>query len=130
MTIELEISELDDYAKCVEYINSKNNNQHITTKMIIKDCNVKPKIARKVLIRHSYTMLCKPNEYGSGKYINYKLYKKVNTEAIKRLCNNELKTKLKNFKDLNINNFIKNSLSELLYNKYRLNVNSNIINTL
>ena len=122
MTIELEISEIDDYAKCVEYINSKNNNQHITTKMIIRQCNVKPKTAHRALRQHSDTMLCNPHEYGSGKYVNYNLYKKVNTETIKILCNSEIKNKLKNDKELNKDNFIKNSLPELLYNKYRINI--------
>jgi hypothetical protein len=130
MPVELQISELDDYTKCIEYINSKNDNQHITTKMIIKNCHVQPKIANRVLRQHSDTMLCSPHEFGSAKYVNYNLYKKVNTETIKRLCNSEIKNKIKNVKEINKDNFIKNSLSELLYNKYRININSNIVDLL
>ena len=50
------------------------------------------------------------------------LNQKQLTETIKILCNSEIKNKLKNDKELNKDNFIKNSLPELLYNKYRINI--------
>lgn len=128
MTVELEISEIDDYSKCLEYINSKNN--HVTTKMIIRDCGVKPQIAHRALKQHTNTMLCSPHEFGSNKFVNYNLYKKVNRDTIKHLCETELSNKFKNFKESNKDNFIKNSLPQLLYNKYRINVDYNILKSL
>jgi len=127
MPVELQISELDNYSKCIEYINSKNDDQHITTKMISTDCKVTPKIAHRVLRTHNDTMLCSPTEFGSAKSVNYNLYKKVNTATIKSLCNNEIKNKFKNIKEMNKDSFIKNSLSQLLYNKYRINVKHSIL---
>ena len=128
MTVELEISEIDDYSKCVEYINSKKN--HVTTNMIIRDCSVKPKIANKAIKKHTDTMLCDPHEFGSNKFINYNLYKKVNSDNIKNICKKEFSNKFKNFKEKNKDNFIKNSLPQLLYNKYRINVDYNILKSL
>ena len=112
MTVELEISEIDNYTKCFEYINSKQN--HVTTKMIIRDCNVNLKTAHRALKTHTDTMLCSPHEFGSGKFVNYNLYKKVNHDTIKNICISEIKTKIKNFKELNKDNFIKNGLPILL----------------
>ena len=124
MPVELQISELDDYSKCIEYINSKNDDQHITTKMISRDCKVTPKIAHRVLRTHNDTMLCSPTEFGSAKSVNYNLYKKINSNTIKKTCEKELKLKL------NLNNkknFIMNNLPQILYNKYRINVQHNIL---
>ena len=53
--------------------------------MIIRDCRVKPKMAHKSLKEHKETMLCSPHEFGSGRFVNYNLYKKVNREFIKIL---------------------------------------------
>lgn len=126
MPVELQISELDDYSKCIEYINSKNDDQHITTKMISRDCKVTPKIAHRVLRTHNDTMLCSPTEFGSAKSVNYNLYKKINSNTIKKTCEKELKLKL------NLNNkknFIMNNLPQILYNKYRINVQHNILDS-
>ena len=130
MTVELAISELDDYTKCLEYINSKKH--HVTTKMIIRDCGVKHKIADRALKGHDETMLCDPSEFGSNKFANYNLYKKVNRDTIKHLCEKELKNKFKNFKDFKElkDTYIMSSLPELLYNKYRINVDYNILKSL
>jgi hypothetical protein len=131
MTVELAISELDDYTKCLEYINSKK--LHVTSKMIIRDCRVKPKIANRALKAHAETMLCSPHEFGSNKFVNYNLYKKVNRDTIKHLCEKELKNKFKVLnKDIKENKeqYINSSLPELLYNKYRIIVDYNILNSL
>ena len=148
MTIELEISEIDDYTKCLEYINSKQN--HITYNMVMKNCSVKPKIARRALNNHKETMLCEPSDFGSNKFINYNLYKKVSNETIKTIYETEFKHKLNILKKTNKEttenklkhnslkktkketneNYIKSCLPNLLYNKYRLHVDYSIINSL
>ena len=130
MTVELAISELDDYTKCLEYINSKKH--HVTTKMIIRDCGVKHKIADRALKGHDETMLCDPSEFGSNKFANYNLYKKVTRDTINHLCEKELKNKFKNFKDFKElkDTYIMSSLPELLYTKYRINVDYNILKSL
>jgi hypothetical protein len=150
MTVELEISEISDYAKCLEYINSKQN--HITYNMVIRNCNVKPKIAHRALNDHKETMLCEPHEFGSNKFINYNLYKKVGNETIKTIYDNEFKHKLNILKKTNKEttenefkhkhnilkkttketneNYVKSCLPQLLYNKYRLHVDYSIINSL
>ena len=148
MTIELEITEISDYAKCLEYINSKQN--HITYNMVMKNCSVKPKIARRALNNHKETMLCEPSDFGSNKFINYNLYKKVSNETIKTIYETEFKHKLNILKKTNKEttenklkhnslkktkketneNYIKSCLPNLLYNKYRLHVDYSIINSL
>ena len=148
MTVELEISEISDYNKCLEYINSKTN--HISSKMVIRNCNVKPKIAHRALNDHKETMLCEPSDFGSNKFINYNLYKKVSNETIKTIYETEFKHKLNILKKTNkettenklkLNslkkpkketneNYIKSCLPNLLYNKYRLHVDYSIINSL
>jgi len=148
MTIELEITEISDYAKCLEYINSKQN--HITYNMVMKNCSVKPKIARRALNNHKETMLCEPSDFGSNKFINYNLYKKVSNETIKTIYETEFKHKLNILKKTNKEttenklkhnslkktkketneNYIKSCLPNLLYNKYRLHVDYSVINSL
>ena len=148
MTIELEITEISDYYKCLEYINSKKN--HITYKMVMRNCNVKPKIAHRALNDHKETMLCEPSDFGSNKFINYNLYKKVSNETIKTIYETEFKHKLNILKKTNKEttenklkhnslkktkketneNYIKSCLPNLLYNKYRLHVDYSIINSL
>lgn len=127
MTVELEISELDDHSKCVEYINSKDT--FVTSKMLIRDCKVVPKLAHRVLRTHEHTMLSNPHDFGSGKYINRNLYKKVSLDEIKSVCERELKNlkKNKNMSDEKLNNYINSGLSHLLYNKYRLNIPREIL---
>ena len=94
MPVELEICEIDDYNKCLDYITSKQN--HVTYKMLVRDCNVKPKIIRRALQNHKETMLCDPIEHGSYKFTNKNLYKKVNKETIKIMCETELVNMNKN----------------------------------
>ena len=130
MTVELEISELDDYSKCVEYINSKDT--FVTSKMLIRDCKVVPKLAHRILRHHEHAMLANPHDFGSNKSINRNLYKKVSVDEMKSICENELKNlkKNKNVSDDRINNYINSGLSQLLYNKYRLNVPHEVLKSL
>ena len=147
MTIELEITEISDYAKCLEYINSKQN--HITYNMVMKNCSVKPKIARRALNDHKETMLCEPSDFGSNKFINYNLYKKVSNETIKTIYETEFKHKLNILKKTNKEtsetevkhkhnnlkktnketneNYTKSCLPQLLYNKYRIHLDYSIM---
>lgn len=98
MTVALEITELSDLAKCIEYINGVEG--HITVKMVSKHCNVKAKMAKYALRNHSNTMICNPFEYGSIKYKNYNLFKKISDEDKQIFCEHE-RSKLKQYKYLN-----------------------------
>ena len=117
MTVTLEITELSKYAKCIEYINGVVG--HITLRMVIKHCNVKPKLAKYALLNHNNTMLCSPFEYGSGKYKNYNLFKKISDEDKQTFCDNE-RSNLKKYKNLN-DNYLNYDFSNYLFKKYRIN---------
>ena len=106
MAIEIEITELNDYSKCIEYINKISG--HITTNMLKKNCNVSFKIARCALRNHNNTMLCNPFEYGSNQNINYNLYKKLDTDKFNKFCENEinnLRHKKSNYKEYFMNKY-------------------------
>ena len=118
MPVTLEISELSDYDKCIEYINGVDG--HITVKMVSKHCNVKAKMAKYALRVHDNTMLCRPIEYGSIKYKNYNLFKKISDEDKSTFCDNE-RSKLKQYKYLNNDNGINYSISNYFFKKYRIN---------
>jgi len=108
MAVEIEITELNDYSKCIDFINKISG--HITTNMLKKKCNVSSKIARCALRNHTNTMLCKPIEYGSHQNINYNLYKKLDTDTLNNFCEKEIN---------NIRNK-KSNYSEYFINKYHI----------
>ena len=112
MAIEIEITELNDYSKCIDFINKISG--HITTNMLKKKFNVSSKLARCVLRNHTNTMLCKPIEYGSHQTINYNLYKKLDVDEINNFCEDEinnLKIKKSNYRDYFMNKY------HIIYNK-------------
>ena len=108
MAVEIEITELNDYSKCIDYINKISG--HITTNMLKKNCGVSSKIARCALRNHTNTMLCNPFKYGSNQNINYNLYKKLDIEELNNFCKNEIN---------NIRNK-KSNYSEYFMNKYHI----------
>jgi len=116
MTVTLEITELSNYAKCIEYINSLDG--HVTVKMVSKHCNINPKMAKYALRNHSNTMICNPVEYGSSKYKNYNLFKKI-TEEEKQIFRDNERGNLKQYKNLNDNN-LDFAISNYLFKKYRI----------
>lgn len=130
MTIEIEINELDDYSRCVEYINSIKT--HVTFNMVRKNCNVSPKIVFKVLKNHESTMLCSPSEYGSNKNVNKKLYKKINKSDTLSLCQQELKNMKQNriITDANLTDYIYSRLTSYMDNKFSIRLNYNILKEL
>lgn len=118
MTVTLEITELSKYAKCIEYINGVEG--HITVKMVSKQCNVNPKMAKYALRVHDNTMLCKPIHYGSRKYKNYNLFKKITDEEKQKFCDIEVR-KLKQTKYSTNYNGINFAISNYLFKHYRIN---------
>jgi hypothetical protein len=108
--ISLTISELDTITKINDYLNSLSVNDNVTTKMIIRNFNVSPKIVHRILKYRKDTMLCSPYEFGSYKFINYNLYKKVDDSIIEKFVN------LIKKKNNNIS-----SMKQHLMNKYRIN---------
>jgi hypothetical protein len=130
MTIEIEINELDDYSKCVEYINSVKT--HVTFNMVRKNCNVRPKIVNKVLANHESTMLCSPSEFGSNKNTNKKLYKKINKSELIDLCTKELKNMKQNriITEENLKSYIYSGLTDYMFNKFSIRLNYNILKEL
>ena len=130
MTIEIEINELDDYSKCVEYINSVKT--HVTFNMVRKNCGVRPKIVHKVLTNHESTMLCSPSEFGSNKNANNKLYKKINKSELIDLCTKELTNMKQNrmITEENLKSYIYSGLSDYMFNKFSIRLNYNILNEL
>ena len=106
MAVEIEITELNDYSKCIDYINKKSG--HITTNMLKQKCNVSSKIARCALRNHTNTMLCNPFEYGSYQNINYNLYTKLDTDKLNTICKkeiNNLRTKKYNYREYFMNKY-------------------------
>jgi hypothetical protein len=130
MPIELEITELNEYQRAKEYIDSILEN-YITLNML-KCYGIREKVAKHVLKKHKNTMLCEPSEFGSNKFRNEKLYKKVTNDELINLCNTELKymKKNKNINDSNFKSYINSGLSWHMMNKYFAVIDSTIINKL
>ena len=123
-------STLNDYAKCVAFID--NTTTHVSEKMLIKRCNVAPKIVKRVLRNHPNTRLCSPYEYGSNKFTNSRLYKKMTSEEMIELCNSELKGLLKNkiVKDVNIKSYVRSGFAYHMMTKYAVVVGHSCISKL
>jgi hypothetical protein len=123
-------STLNDYAKCVAFID--NVTTHVSEKMLIKRCNVAPKIVKRVLRNHPNTRLCSPYEYGSNKFTNSRLYKKMTSEEMIELCNSELKGLLKNkiVKDVNIKSYVRSGFAYHMHTKYAVVVDHSCISKL
>jgi hypothetical protein len=126
MPVELEITELNDYQKAKEFIDSQK--YHVTLNML-KKVGIRKKIAFRVLRSHPNTMLCKPLDYGSNQNKNEKLYKKVTNEALVKLCNEELTNmkKTKSINDSNIESYIKSGLVQYMMEKYNIALDYSII---
>ena len=129
MPVELEITELNDYQKAKEFIDSQQN--HVTLNML-KKAGIRPKIAFRVLRSHPNTMLCEPLDFGSNQTKNEKLYKKVTNEELVKLCNEELinMKKTKGINDSNIESYINSGLVQYMMEKYRIALDYSIINKL
>ena len=126
MPVELEITELNDYQKAKELIDSQKN--HVTLNML-KKAGIRQKIAFRVLRSHQNTMLCKPLEYGSNQNKNEKLYKKVTNDDLIKLCNEEITNLKKNktINDSNIESYINSRLVQYMMEKYRIVLDYSII---
>jgi len=109
--ISLTISELDTITKINDYLNSLSVNDNVTTKLIIRKFDVSPNIAHRILKYRKDTMLCNPNEFGSNKFVNYNLYKKVDDSIIESFVN-LIKKKNNNM----------SSVKQHVMNKYRINI--------
>ena len=123
-------STLNDYAKCVAFID--NATSYVSGKMLTKRCSVAPKIVKRVLRNHPNTIFCPPQEYGSNKFTNYKKNKKINSEEMIEICNSELKGLLKNniVKETNIKSFIRSGFAYHMRTKYAVVVDNSIISKL
>jgi len=112
-----------DYEKCVKFIDQ--SEYLVSQNMLIKSCNVKPKIAKRALRNHRNTIQCAPNKYGSNQFKNYRLYKKITNEEIENLFKYEIDGLIKNKtinKD-NINDYINTELAYHMKKKYNLTLN-------
>jgi hypothetical protein len=121
---------LNDYAKCVDFID--NTTTHVTEKMLIKRCAVSPKIVKRVLRNHPNTRLCPPHEYGSNKFTNYRLYKKMTSEEMINLCNIEIKGLLKNkiVNDTNIKSYLRSGFAYHMQTKHAVAIDHTCISKL
>jgi len=106
--LSLTISDLDTINEINDYINSLKINETVTTKMLIRTFNISPKTSHNILRNRKDTMLCNPYEFGSYKFINYNLYKKIDNSTIESLV------KL-------LRNKNQSSIKQTLMNKYRIN---------
>jgi hypothetical protein len=130
MPVELEITELNDYQKAQEYINSTDN--YVTLNIIKNRVGISSKIAHRVLRLHPNTMLSKPIEFGSNKFRNEKLYKKVSNDEILYRCKEELNMMKKNkvINDNNIDSYINSGFVQYMMKKYRISLDYSIIDQL
>jgi hypothetical protein len=130
MPVELEITELNDYQKVHEFINGQE--KHVTFNMMKKHGGIRPKIARRVLRSHPNTMLCHPLEFGSNKFRNEKLYKKISNDEILTLCNEELDYMKKNriIIESNVDSYINSGLVRHMMDKYRISLDYTITSQL
>ena len=128
MPIELEITELNEYQRAIEYINGQE--KHVTFNMMKKHCGIRNKVAIRALKSNQSIMLCEPSEFGSNKFRNEKLYKKVTTDELIQLCKDELANlkKNKNLKD--INSYINSGLNYRMMDKYRASIDYSITSQL
>ena len=119
-----------EYTNCINFIDNTIN--HISVKMLTKRCNTSPKMAKRILRNHPNTRLCSPYEFGSNKFVNYKLYKKITNNEIIELCNSELKGLLKNkiVKDENIKSYLNSGFSYRMLTKYSIILDKNSISKL
>ena len=126
----LNASTLNDYTKCVSFIDSING--HVSEKMLTKRYNISPKIVKRILRNHSNTRLCPPREYGSNKFKNSRLYKKMTNKELIELCNSELVGLLKNkiVNNTNIKSYISSGFAYHMRNKYEAVVDNNCISKL
>ena len=127
MPVTMEINDLSNKELAQQYVNDMKSGQ-ITTKQLIRNFKISPKYAHYILKTHPSTMLGKPREFSSNKYINYNLYEKVDDSTVIELCNHELES-LKKTKP-NINEFLSAGFSQYMYDKYRIKPTFDIINAL
>jgi hypothetical protein len=130
MTVELEITELNEYQRANNYIDSQKT--YVTLKCLKKYCGIRNKVAIRALKSNKSIMLCVPSEFGSNKFRNEKLYKKVTTDELIQLCNNELKDLKKNkiINDSNIESYINSGLNFRMMDKYRASIDYSITSKL
>ena len=130
MPVELQISELNDYQKAHEFINSVDH--YVTMNMLKKRANIRPKIARRVLRSHPNTMLSEPRAFGSNQNRNEKLYKKISNDEILSLCNEELNYMKKNriINESKVDSYIKSGLVQHMMDKYRISIDYTVTSQL
>ena len=129
MPINIEISELSAKEKASVFIDSYQMPGLITTKMLNRNFNIKPKQCHHLLKYHKDTVLETPYSFGSHKHSNYNLYKKVTDEEKINICNHEIDVLTKNKK--NVKEFIDSgAFKTLMYNKYRLIMTYEILDKL
>jgi hypothetical protein len=130
MPIELEITELNEYQRAIEYIDSQKT--YVTLKCLKKHCGIRNKVAIRALKSNQSIMLCEPSEFGSNKFRNEKLYKKVSTDELIQLCKDELANLRKNriINDSTYNSYINSGLNYRMMDKYRASIDYSITSKL
>ena len=127
MPVTMEINDLSNKELAQRFLDDMVNGQ-ITTKQLIRNFKIPPKYAHYILKTHPSTMLGKPREFSSNKYINYNLYKKVDDTQITELCEHELETLKKSKTDIKL--FLSSGFEQHMYNKYRIKPSLDIISSL
>ena len=89
MPLTMEINDLSNKELAERFLNDMVNGQ-ITTKQLVRNFKIPPKYAHYLLKTHPSTMLGKPREFSSNKFISlingYKVYREyMNFGAIKSL---------------------------------------------
>lgn len=119
----MEIKPLTPNQNSVEYINNFDR-KLITTKMLTRKFNIKPKEAHRILKFNKNTILCDPILYGSNKYSNKNLYQMVDQETKLKICYQEIENLKKN--KTNIKSFMKSNFANYMNKKYHLVLDSEI----
>ena len=127
MSQNQEVTDFTEPQNVEDYIS--NQNGHVTVNMLKKNCGIQSKHAFKVLRSNYNTMICNPLEFGSNKYTNEKLYKKVSDDDIVAMCKDELNYMKKNkiIEESNVKQYIYSSLTRHMMEKYRISLRSSIL---
>ena len=125
MTLTMEINDLSNKELANQFVDDMADGL-ITVKQLVRKFKIQPKYAHYILKTHSNTLLAKPNEFSSHKYINYNLYKKVSDEKLSKICDNEIES-LSKIKT-NIKAFVNTGFNQHLYKKYRFKPSVDMIN--
>ena len=117
MTINMDIKPLSNMENCLDYVNNFKG-KYITTKMLSRKFNIKPKVSHRLLKFNNKTILSKPRNFGSNKYSNKNLYEIINENEQKNICEREIENLKKNH--INIEDFMKSNFNNLMMRKYHL----------